>query len=184
MTPLEAAEAARANPAAFLALALGRPISPLQRDLISHALQHNSWYAELPRGHAKTSTLSYLIAWWLGVRPETRVKVVSQNDEAAASTTRFLRDIIRSPTFRAVFPDVSLKTSEDTVTAWSVAAAGVASRCDASVQGSGVFGRTGGRADLIWFDDICDLRNSVLQPALRAQVKEAVANIWMPMLDP
>jgi predicted phage terminase large subunit-like protein len=184
MTPLEAAEAARSNPAAFLALALGRPISPLQRDLISHALQHHSWYAELPRGHAKTSTLSYLIAWWLGVRPETRVKVVSQNDEAAASTTRFLRDIIRSPTFRAVFPDVSLKTSEDTVTAWSVAAAGVPSRRDASVQGSGVFGRTGGRADLIWFDDICDLRNSVLQPALRAQVKEAVANIWMPMLDP
>lgn len=179
-----AVNAARENPAAFVALGLGRPISGLQRDLIAHALTHESWYAELPRGHAKTSTLSYLVAWWLGVRPESRIKIVSQNDEAAAGTTRFIRDICRSPVFRAVFPHVSLKSGEDTITAWSVTAAGVPSRRDPSVQGSGVFGRTGGRADVIWFDDICDLRNAVLQPTLRAQVKEAVSNIWMPMLDP
>lgn len=184
LTAAAAVEAARTNPAAFVALCLGRPVSDLQRDLLSHALTHASWYAELPRGHAKTSTLSYLVAWWLGVRPETRFKIVSQNDEAAAGTTRFLRDIIRSDNYKAVFPKVSLKAGEDTITAWSVTAAGVPSRRDPSVQGSGVFGRTGGRADVIWFDDICDLRNAVLQPALRDQVKEAVANIWMPMLDP
>ena len=118
------------------------------------------------------------------MRPATRIKIVSQNDEAATGTTRFVRDIVRSPAFRAVFPDVSLKAGEDTVTAWSVTTSGMPSRRDPSVQGSGIFGRTGGRADIIWFDDICDLRNAVLQPALRAQVKDAVANIWMPMLDP
>jgi len=184
LTAAEAVEAARDNPAAFVALCLGRPVSGLQRELIAHALTNGSWYAELPRGHAKTSTLSYLAAWWLGVRPDTRIKIVSQNDEAAAATTRFIRDIIRSPAFKAVFPSVSLKAGEDTVTAWSVTAPGMVARRDPSVQGSGVFGRTGGRADVIWLDDICDLRNAVLQPALRAQVKEAVANIWLPMLDP
>lgn len=177
-------EAARESPVAFVALCIGRPVSDLQRELIDMALRGHSWYAELPRGHAKTSTLAYLTAWWLGIRPETRFKIVSQNDEAAAATTRFLRDIIRSPIYRAVFPNVALKPGEDKITAWSVSAPGLPARRDPSVQGSGVFGRTGGRADVIWFDDICDLRNAVLQPALRAQVKEAVANIWLPMLDP
>ena len=68
--------------------------------------------------------------------------------------------------------------------AWSVLAPGVTARRDPSVQASGIFGRTGGRADIIWLDDVCDLRNAVLQPALRQQVKESVANIWLPMLDP
>lgn len=184
LSPDAAVQAARENPAAFIALFLAKPVSGLQRDLLSHALAHASWYAELPRGHAKTSTLSFLTAWWLGVRPETRFKIVSQNDEAAAGTTRFIREVLRNPLFSAVFPDVTLKEGEDTITAFSVHARGMPARRDPSVQGSGVFGRTGGRADVIWLDDICDLRNAVLQPSLRAQVKEAVANIWMPMLDP
>lgn len=183
-SPQAAVDAARQNPAAFIALSLGKPVSTLQRDLLSHAMTNLNWYAELPRGHAKTSTGAYLTAWWLGVRPETRFKIVSQNDEAAGQTTRFIREIIRSPAFRATFPHVRLKAGEDTVTAWSVTAPNLPARRDPSVLGSGVFGRTGGRADVIWLDDICDLRNSVLQPTLRNQVKEAVANIWMPMLDP
>ncbi len=177
-------QAARDSPEAFLALALGRTVSELQRTLLAHALSNLSWYAELPRGHAKTSTLSYLCAWWLGVRPQSRIKIVSQNDEAATATTRFVREIVRGAAFRAAFPEVNLKPGEDSVTAWTVVAPGVERGRDPSVQGSGVFGRTGGRADVIWFDDICDLRNAVLQPRLREQVKEAVRNIWMPMLDP
>lgn len=184
VTPEQALTAARENPAAFIALLLGRPVSDLQRDLLAHALDHHSWYAELPRGHGKTSTLTYLAAWWIGNRPSTRFKLVGSNDDGAAATSRFLRDIIRSPVYQAVFPHVALKPGEDTVMAWSVVAPGVNARRDPSVQASGIFGRTGGRADVIWLDDVCDLRNAVLQPALRQQVKEAVANIWLPMLDP
>lgn len=184
VTPQQAIEAARENPAAFVALCLGRPVADIQRELLAHALTNHAWYAELPRGHAKTSTLSYLAAWWLGKRPATRFKLIGSNDDAAAATSRFLRDIIRSPIYRAVFPEVALKPGEDTIMAWSVAAPGIVARRDPSVQASGIFGRTGGRADILWADDICDLRNAVLQPALRAQVKEAMANIWLPMLDP
>ena len=185
LTAAQAVAQARENPVAFLALALGFKPSDLQRELLHHALTHAEWYAELPRGHAKTSTLCYLTAWWLGIRPDTRFKIVSQNDEAAGATTRFIRDIVRGAAFQATFPNVKLKPGEDTITSWSITAPGLLPRSkDPSVQGSGVFGRTGGRADVIWFDDICDLRNSVLQPTLRAQVKEAIANIWLPMLDP
>lgn len=184
VTREQAVAAARENPAAFIALCLGKPVSTLQREMLHHALTHRDWYAEIPRGHAKTSTYAYLVAWWLGVRPDTRFKIISQNDETASATSRFIRDIIRSPAYRATFPGVTLKPGEDTVTAWSVVATNLAPRRDPSVQASGVFGRTGGRADVLWFDDLCDLRNSVLQPALREQVKEAVSNVWLPMLDP
>jgi predicted phage terminase large subunit-like protein len=184
LTPAQAVQGARDNPAAFIALCLGKPVPALQRELLAHALDHHAWYAELPRGHAKTSTLTYLCAWWLGNRPTTRIKLVGSNDDSAAATSRFLRDIIRSPIYRAVFPHVTLKPGEDTIMAWSVLAPGVTARRDPSVQASGIFGRTGGRADIIWLDDVCDLRNAVLQPALRQQVKESVANIWLPMLDP
>lgn len=152
--------------------------------MLHHAIAHLSWYMEIPRGHAKTSTFSYLVPWWLGVRPETRFKLIAQTDEHAERTSRFVRDIMRSAVYRAVFPGVQPKPGEDTVTAWSVTAKGIGPRRDPSITASGVFGRTGGRADVIWLDDICDLRNAVLQPAMRAQVKEAVANIWLPMLDP
>lgn len=184
LSAADAVVAARENPLAWLALALGRTPSDLQRELVSHALTHLSWYAELPRGHAKTSTIAYLIAWWLGIRPDARIKVISQTDDAATATSRFVREIVRSDIYRAVFPAVSLRAGEDTVTGWTVTAKGIVRGRDPSVSASGIFGRTGGRADVLWFDDICDLRNAVLQPALRQQVKEAVANIWMPMLDP
>jgi len=184
VTAEAAVEAARENPAAFLALALGRPVSHLQQEMLHHAVANTSWYAEIPRGHAKTSTFAYLVAWWVGIRPDARFKIVTQTDDHAIATTRFIRDIIRGPVFRACFPTVKLKPGEETVSAWSVTAPGVGPRRDPTVQATGIFGRTGGRADVLWFDDICDLRNSVLQPALRAQVKEAYANIWLPMLDP
>jgi predicted phage terminase large subunit-like protein len=177
-------ESARENPLAFTALALGRSVSDIQRELVHMALTNHSWYGEIPRGHAKTTTMSFTTAWWLGVRPATRFKIVSQNDEAAGSTTKFVQGIVRSDAFRAVFPTVKIKAGEEAVTSWSVTAPGLPARRDPSIQGSGVFGRTGGRADVLWLDDICDLRNAVLQPSLRSQIKEAVANIWMPMLDP
>ena len=109
MTAAAAVEAARASPAAFLALALGKPVADLQREMLHHALTHLSWYAEIPRGHTKTSTFAYAVAWWLGVRPDTRIKIVSQTDDHAAPTSRFIRDIVRSPAFRATFPTVTLK---------------------------------------------------------------------------
>lgn len=184
LTPAAAVAAARENPAAFLALCMGKPVSDLQREMLQHALTSLTWYAELPRGHAKTSTFAHLVAWWIGVRPGVRFKIIAQTDDHAVATTRFIREIVRGPVFKACFPAVKTKAGEETVSAWSVTAPGLGPRRDPTVQGVGIFGRTGGRADVLWFDDICDLRNSVLQPALRGQVKEAYSNIWLPMLDP
>lgn len=179
-----AVEAARADPACFVSLMLGQPAAPLQCELIDHALTHIDWYAELPRGHMKTSTMVFFAAWWLGVRPETRLKIISQTDEYVGKTSAMLRAVVRSRPYRAVFPEIRVVKNDDAMMSWSIGVRGLPPRRDSSVHAAGVFGRTGGRADIEWFDDICDLRNSVLQPKVREQVKEAVANIWEPMLDP
>tara|TARA_R110000824_G_scaffold114279_8_gene264708 strand:+ start:236 stop:1255 length:1020 start_codon:yes stop_codon:yes gene_type:complete len=51
------------------------------------------------------------------------------------------------------------------------------------MEAKGIFGRAGGRSDLLIADDVCDLRNSVQQPSLREQVKEFWSNNWLPMRD-
>jgi len=43
---------------------------------------------------------------------------------------------------------------------------------------------TGGRADLLIFDDIVDLNNAILNPAMRPKVVEAFHNVWLPRLEP
>lgn len=184
MTPAQAIEAARDNPAAFIALCLGAPVADIQRDLLALALGQHHWYAEIPRGHGKTSTIAYLMAWWIGRRPTTRFKIIGKTDPEAEDTSRFVRDIVGTDIYRAVFPSVTLKPGENTVTKWSVVVPGMLPRRDTTIQASGIFGRTSGRADILVLDDICDLRNSIIQPSQRAAVKEAVSNIWLPMLDP
>jgi hypothetical protein len=42
----------------------------------------------------------------------------------------------------------------------------------------------GGRADLLVFDDVCDQRTSVLQPAMREQIKRVVYETWLNLLGP
>jgi phage terminase large subunit-like protein len=181
---LEVAARAAGDPIAFLSLSLARQASSLQAKLVSLALEHESFYAEIPRGHAKTTTLAVLVAWWLGVRPNTRFKIVSQSDETATATSRYIREVVRSKAFRAAFPNVRLDPSSENVMSWRVIAPGIGPKRDPSVQASGVMGRTGGRADIIWFDDICDMRNSILYPTMRSHVIDSVENIWTPMLDP
>jgi hypothetical protein len=42
---------------------------------------------------------------------------------------------------------------------------------------------TGSRATKIYFDDVCDRRNTINQPALRPKVKESFYDVWMNLLD-
>ena len=174
-----AIELARANPAVFVAMVTGHRPPPLQLRIISHVLRHRSFYVELPRGHMKTTTLSAMMAWYIGTFPDDRNKVISQNDEVAFKTVSFVRQIVEGNVFREVFPDVY--PVDDGSTRMTVSRP--KAMRDPTLEGSGVFGRASGRSDRIWFDDVADLRNSILQPALRDQVREAVRNNWIPMLD-
>jgi len=56
---------------------------------------------------------------------------------------------------------------------------------DGSVEAWGVnTSGTGSRCDILLFDDPVDLRNAILNPALREQVKDSIKNVWLSRLSP
>ena len=93
------------------------------------------------------------------------------------------RYIVESPEYQRVFPNVV----PDRNAFWSAHELFVkrSSRSvDPSVEAKGIMSTgVGGRADLIVFDDVVDLRNAIEQPALREKVKENFFNVWMSRLD-
>ena len=139
-------------------------------------------YVELPRGHGKTSQMTGRVAWEIGKNPEIRVKIVASTDDEAAKTVTLIRKILESAEYRRVFPEIA----PDGHSTWGNTAFTVTRAKlirDPTVEAVSVFGRAGGRADLLIADDICDLRNAVQQPTLREQVKESWKTIWLPTLD-
>lgn len=182
MTPEQAIQQARVNPLAFNALILGREIGNIHASLLSVLLDTKDCYAELPRGHGKTTTGANCIAWLLGHYPTLRIKIVGSTDPEAAKTSGMIREIIESERYRAVFPHIRIRAGDNSRSAWRLSASARGTR-DATVEALGIMGRAGGRFDILWTDDISDLRNAVLIPAEREKVKEAYYSNWMPMRD-
>jgi predicted phage terminase large subunit-like protein len=182
MTPQEAIERARVNPLAFVPLVLGRPIGRIHAEMISYLLDDRDCYLELPRGHGKTTTGAITLAWLLGHYPSLRIKVIGSTDPEAGKTSSMIRGIIESEVYRAVFPHIKIKPGDTSKTSWRLIGAAKNAR-DATVEALGIMGRAGGRFDILWSDDISDLRNAVLIPAEREKVKDAFRSNWLPMRD-
>ncbi len=172
----------RQNPAIFSAVMLATDVVPLHARLQSHLSKHDRAQVELPRGHGKTSQIAMRIAWEIGHNPNIRVKIVMQNDHESIKSLSLIKGILESPGYRAVFPWIAPNKAKWGSSALQVSRDLVAR--DATVEAMGVFGRASGRADIIVFDDVCDLRNTIIMPALKSAVKMAVENTWLPMLDP
>lgn len=139
-----------------------------------------------PREHAKTTQMSVgRTLHMLGRNPNLRIKIVCANDSLARSVLREIRvNIERNQDLRDAYP--RLLPDEDA--GWAKESLFVKRRTmakDPSVEAAGVLSTgTGGRADLIIFDDVVDLRNAIQQPALRDQVKRAVYEVWLNLLTP
>lgn len=139
-----------------------------------------------PRESAKSSQVAVArVLWELGRNPQLRVKIVCATEQLARDlVAEIQRHLEWNPLLQQVFPRLrpspkgpwtreALLLERDSIAKDpSVAAHGILS--------SGV----GGRADLIVFDDVCDQRNAVLQPALREQVKQALQETWINLLGP
>lgn len=139
-----------------------------------------------PREHAKTTQMSVARTLKaLGDNPELRIKIVAANDSLARAVLREIRaNIERNQDLRDLYP--GLRPDEDA--GWAKERLFVRRRTlakDPSVEASGVLSTgTGGRADILIFDDVVDLRNAIQLPALRDQVKRAVYEVWLNLLTP
>ncbi len=134
-----------------------------------------------PREHAKSTQISVgRVLWELGRDPNLRIKLVASNDDLARDLLYEVRaNIEHNPRLHAVFPELQ----PDEGSGWSkqrlyVRRARV--QKDPSLEAAGILtSGVGGRADLIIFDDVVDLRNAIHQPAMREQVKRAFYEVWM-----
>ena len=182
-TPEEVRYLVRSSPNLFAAFITGRKQGRIHVRMQKHWTTHRDSYVEVPRGHGKTVQMALRTAFDIGNTPSIRIKYIQQTDPEAVKTSKMVRAIVGSPRFRWVFPSVNLRRGETASGAWSVDFPGGGIQRDPTFEARGIFGRAGGRWDLIVADDICDLRNAVQQATLREQVKEAWANTWLPMAD-
>lgn len=178
-----AIDAARECPDVFAEL-LGFNQSALHAEMQAHLSKYGDAAIGMPRGHGKSVQLGIRQAWEIGRNPAIRIKHIGQTVVKAQEQIRMVVQIMRSDVYRAVFPDLKmLKPDASTDGSNEIVVKSKAMHRDATMQAVNIFGRAGGRADLLCGDDVCDLRNSVLIPAEREKVKEAWRNNWLPMRD-
>jgi hypothetical protein len=138
-----------------------------------------------PRLHSKTSQLLGRIMWELGNNPNLRIKIVCQSDDIAVKRLDAIMTHIGSnPRLHEVFPE--LKPSEKG--AWRATKIYIKREIvapDPSIEAVGVMSTaTGGRADLLVFDDPVDFRNAIQQPALREVVIGSYNDVWINLVEP
>ena len=184
LTPEEFLVACRRVPSFFQQFVGDVENGQLQDDLQDFwsSVPGTNSYVELPRGHAKTSTLALRLAWEIGSDPNIRIKYVGSNEKEAGKTVTMVKRIIEGDLFRMVFPEIRRDKDNWGNESLTVQRTKPGLR-DQTIEGVPVLGRAGGRSDLLVFDDICDMRNAIMQPAAREQVKEFVKNNWLPTRD-
>ncbi|HCX87927.1 MAG TPA: hypothetical protein DG761_07865, partial [Gammaproteobacteria bacterium] len=169
------------SPNLFAAYVMGFDQGRLHYEMQRHLTQHDNCYIEFPRGHGKTAQMVLRVAWEVGRDPSVRIKYVQQSDTESKKTTGLIKSVIESDAYARVFPEI--RPDEE---CWGKSEFKIVTerwQRDATVEAKSIFGRAGGRADILVADDVCDLRNSIQQAALREQVKEFWTTNWLPMRD-
>lgn len=102
----------------------------------------------MPPRHGKSELASRRFpAWLLGINPEIEIVVASYNADKAREFGYEVRDIVRSPEYRALFPGVALKEDSRAADRWNTDAGG-------SFRAVGIgTALTGRGADVLLIDD-------------------------------
>jgi hypothetical protein len=136
-----------------------------------------------PRGHGKSYQVIGRVVWELGHNPDLRIRIVSVGDDQAKEILGLIRDFIAdSPEVHEVFPNLEIDTKKgDRMTDFFVKRN--IKQKDASVNAAGVLSAgAGGRTDLLICDDVVDLKNSVINPAMREQVIRSIKETWFSLV--
>jgi len=174
--------ACRLDPAWFIQYVMGVQNARLHDDIQAFLTETPDGYVEIPRNHGKTMQIAGRYAWEIGNNPDIRIKNVGSTDGESEKTVAMVKAMMETDRYKEVFPEIE----PDPLT-WGKTAITVKRKKmvrDPTLEAVGIMGRAGGRSDILCFDDICDLKNSVQQPALREAVKDSYKSLWLPTLDP
>lgn len=139
-----------------------------------------------PWRHGKTEQVAISRALqFLGENPNNRIYIVCNSDDnAAARVDTISKYIEHSEEYQAVFPQI-MPGDKTQWTRHKIIVKREAISKDGSVEAWGVLtSGTGTGCDFLIVDDPVDLRNAILNPALRIQVKESLKNVWFSRLAP
>ncbi len=126
----------------------------------------------MPPRHGKSQTSSRLYpAWHLGNWPDHRVILASYGATLAHKHSRYARNVLRAPRYRAVFPDARLADDSQAVDAWNLA--GRDGGMDAVGVGGGITGKGG---HVIIVDDPIKSRAEAESPVYREATWEWFVN--------
>lgn len=135
-----------------------------------------------PFGHGKSSTLAVpLVAHFLGMDPNRRAKIVTNDDPGARKRVGAVKGILESGSFKRIFPEARKgpKWTDHELYLKRTGQAIDPSLHARGVQTTGI----GGRADLIVFDDAVDQKNS-MDAIQRSKVLQYIESTWLSRLEP
>ena len=102
----------------------------------------------MPPRHGKSQLISiYFPAWFLGRNPDKKVLMVSHTTDLAVDFGRKVRNLISTPEYQAIFPNVQLASDSKSAGRWNTSAGGEYFACGV---GSALAGRG---AHLLLVDD-------------------------------
>lgn len=130
-----------------------------------------------------TSTLVVpLCSWLMGRDITTRIKIVTNEDNAASERLMACKRTVESNSFRQVFPTVRRGDRWNNHELF-LKRAGY-STIDPTLHARGIWTTgVGSRADYMFFDDVVDQKNST-DPAQRKKVLQFVEGTWLNRLEP
>lgn len=161
-------------------------LAPMHQQWVAHL--HYCWARNLkcmivaPFGHGKSSTLAVpLVAHFLGMDPNRRVKIITNDDAGARKRVQAVKKIMESATFQKIFPECR---RGEKWTDHELYLKRTGHSIDPSLHARGVLTTgIGGRADLEVFDDAVDQKNS-LDAVQRKKVLALIESTWLSRLEP
>lgn len=119
----------------------------------------------------------------IGKNTDVRIKIVAQSDDMAWAKLGLVQEYIeKNERYHEVFPNVRPALRGEWSKSKLFVERSVFSK-DPSIEAKGILSAaTGGRVDIIIFDDPVDFRNAIENPAMRPKVKQAFRSVWMNLL--
>lgn len=135
-----------------------------------------------PFGHGKSSSFAVpLVAHCMGIDPNIRAKIITNDDAGARKRVAAVKNIVESPTYQLAFPGTR---PGNKWTDHELYLRRPGHAIDPSLHARGVLTTgIGGRADIEVFDDAVDQKNSMDQ-AQRHKVLSLIESTWISRLEP
>jgi hypothetical protein len=166
----------------YMATDFDCPLDKMHKQWHEHISDNLFTVITSPKDHRKTTTISVeRCLWELGKNRDLRIKIISHSDDLSCKILSEIKGHIAKDggKYHDIFPDIT----DEGALLWSaskIQLGGSFARKDSSIEACGVLASaTGGKADLVLFDDVVSFKNAILNPSMRQQVIDAFFGNWM-----